>query len=190
MAKVPGGKNGENLTEREKEGARLNKEEQKNGAVNVCVFSDSHGYPDHMLRVIEKEQPDLIFHLGDGESDLRAVRRANPDLTIHSVRGNCDLFSAAPTLLKTKVAGVKFFATHGHEYKVKYDRDFQTLRYAGLEADARVVLFGHTHIPYHDRVWGMEIVNPGSIGYGPRAGYAVLMIEDGKVAANLKQIAR
>ena len=154
----------------------------------VCVFSDSHGYPDHMLRVIEKEQPDLIFHLGDGESDLRAVRRSYPDLPIHAVRGNCDMFSAAPALVKTKVAGVKFFAAHGHEYKVKYDRDLQTLRYAGLEADAGVVLFGHTHVPYHDRVWGMEIVNPGSIGYGPRAGYAVLTIEDGKVTANLKQL--
>lgn len=169
---------------KEREGNDLNTQ------AKICVFSDSHGYPDHMLRVIEKERPDLIFHLGDGESDLRAVRRAYPDLPIHCVRGNCDMFSAAPAVMKTKVAGVKVFATHGHEFKVKFDRDFQTLRYAGLEADARVVLFGHTHAPYHDRVWGMEIVNPGSIGYGTRPGYAVLTIEDGKVTANLKQIAQ
>ena len=164
--------------------------EETNRTAKVCVFSDSHGYPDHMIRVIREEQPDLIFHLGDGESDLRAVRRAFPDLPVHAVRGNCDLFSSAPALVRTRVAGVKVFATHGHEYRVKYDRDFQTLRYAALEADARVVLFGHTHIPYHDRVWGMEIVNPGSIGYGTRAGYAVLNIEDGKVTASLKQLAR
>jgi len=154
----------------------------------LCVFSDSHGCPDHMLRAIRKEAPDAIFHLGDGEGDLRAVRRDYPDLPIHSVRGNCDLYSADPVLLRIELEGKKIFATHGHAYKVKYDRDFQTLRYAALEADARIVLFGHTHVPCHQRVWGMEMVNPGSIGYGAHPSYAVLTLDGDRVTADLKRI--
>lgn len=154
----------------------------------LCVFSDSHGFPDHMLRAIRKEAPDAVFHLGDGEGDLHQVRREFPDLPVYSVRGNCDLFSAAPALVRTEIGGKKIFAAHGHTYKVKYDRDYQTLRYAALEADARIVLFGHTHIPYHERVWGMEIVNPGSIGYGSRPGYAVVVIDGDRVTADLKRI--
>ena len=76
--------------------------------------------------------------------------------------------------------------------KFKYRVYFDLLRlyYAAEEREADVVLFGHTHVPFHDRVWGMEIVNPGSISYGSRPGYAVLALEDGKVTANLKQIKR
>ena len=91
-------------------------------------------------------------------------------------------------LLKTEIAGQKVFATHGHAYKVKYDRDYQTLRYAALEADARLVLFGHTHVPYHDRVWGMEMINPGSIGYGNKPSYAVVELDETGVTADLKRI--
>lgn len=153
----------------------------------LCVFSDSHGCPEHMLRVIRQEAPDAVFHLGDGEGDLKAVRRAFPDLPLYQVRGNCDWASAAPALLRTEVEGQKVFATHGHLYDVKMGRDYQRLRYAALEADARLVLFGHTHIPYHDRVWGMELVNPGSIGYGARPSYAVVTIDGKAIAADLKR---
>lgn len=150
----------------------------------VCVFSDSHGCPDHMLRVIREEEPDVVFHLGDGERDVAAVRRAFPGLTVHAVRGNCDW--SGPALIQTRIEGQKVFAAHGDAYRVKSDRDYQTLRYAALEADARLVLFGHTHRPYHDRVWGMELVNPGSVGYGPYASYALVTIDGEKITAQLR----
>ncbi len=155
--------------------------------VKICVFSDSHGYPDHMLRAIRAESPDQVIFLGDGEGDLRAVRREFPGLTVHSVRGNCDVGSASPALLRMETEGTKIFATHGHAYHVKMDRDYQRLRYAALEADARIVLFGHTHVPYHERVWGMEIMNPGAIGYGSRPSYGVVTVDNGAVTADLKR---
>lgn len=153
----------------------------------ICVFSDSHGYGDPMLHAIRVESPDLIIHLGDGESDLAKVKGNFPDLEIRSVRGNCDVFSAEPVLLQTEVEGKKIFATHGHTYNVKLDRDYRRLRYAALESDARIVLFGHTHIPYHDRCWGMEILNPGSICAGPSPSYGVLVIDGDDMTAQLKR---
>ena len=154
----------------------------------ICVFSDSHGYPDNMLRAMELEAPDMVIFLGDGESDLIAVKNRFPEAEYHSVRGNCDYRSAAPLRLLLTVEGVRIFAVHGHEYNVKLDRELTRLRYAALEQDAKVVLFGHTHRPFQDWSLGMEILNPGSVGYGPRPSYAVLTIEDGYARGELKNL--
>jgi predicted phosphodiesterase len=49
-----------------------------------------------------------------------------------------------------------------------------------------VVAFGHTHIAWHRTVDGIHFVNTGSVGRpkdgDPRAGYAVVEMEDGAVA--------
>jgi putative phosphoesterase len=51
---------------------------------------------------------------------------------------------------------------------------------SGIDAD--FLLVGHTHLPFHFRMGGLEVVNPGSVGQpkhgDPRAAYAI--IEDGR----------
>ena len=81
-------------------------------SVKICVFSDSHGESDAMLRAIASESPDLCFYLGDGWADLAPVQRTFPDLTFHAVRGNCDLFSPLPLSLRCQVDGVTIFAVN------------------------------------------------------------------------------
>ena len=53
------------------------------------------------------------------------------------------------------------------------------------EANANLLLLGHTHIPLHLPTASGTLVNPGSIGQprdgDPRASYATLDIQDGKV---------
>ena len=59
------------------------------------------------------------------------------------VSGNCDFFDAdTPSELVLEMEG-KGFVTHGHKYRVK--DGLNTLYYRGLELDADIVLFGHTH---------------------------------------------
>lgn len=152
----------------------------------LLVFSDSHGCAGHMLRAIEAEAPDGIVFLGDGERDLHEVMRRFPNLPVKSVRGNVDGQSAAPLLLRDTIEGKRVFAVHGHEYNVKYGGGIQRLCYAAMEADADIVLFGHTHAPYSDRYLGMDILNPGSIGSNARPTYGVVTIADGAVATRIK----
>jgi putative phosphoesterase len=62
------------------------------------------------------------------------------------------------------------------------DRDEELLD----EADARRVLFGHTHVPFaRTSAGGVELVNPGSVGMpfdgDPRAAYA-LLDDDGRLS--------
>jgi putative phosphoesterase len=56
------------------------------------------------------------------------------------------------------------------------------------DAQADVIVFGHTHVPYHRIVDGVHFVNTGSVGRpkdgDARAGYCVLTLgDDGSVSA-------
>ena len=155
----------------------------------ICVFSDSHGSSENMLRAIEKESPDRVFFLGDGAADIAAVAKKHPQLTVYTVRGNCDAHSAAPIILRATVDGKKFFATHGHTFDVKTDATFGELCSAAMEADAEVVLFGHTHVPFKDRRLCMEILNPGPIGSNTAApSYGIVRIENGTICTELRTL--
>lgn len=154
--------------------------------MKICVFSDSHGYAGNMIKAVRLENPALCFFLGDGETDLVTLRGSYPDLPIYTVRGNCDLRSTQPLILNAVVSGFRFYAVHGHQHEVKYDDSVRELCYAALRADADVVLFGHTHLPYLDHHLGMEIMNPGSIGKVKNPSYGLLTIEDGKLSAEIR----
>ncbi|MCM1217157.1 MAG: YfcE family phosphodiesterase [Roseburia sp.] len=154
----------------------------------VCVFSDSHHCVVNMMRAISLETPDYIIHLGDGESDMHPVKKEFPEITAYCVRGNCDLHSALPLVQKIEIEGKRIFAAHGHMYNVKSDSTFWDLRCAAMEADADIVLFGHTHLPFKDRSLGMEILNPGTIGNVERPRYGVISIGNNTVSTELKEL--
>lgn len=156
--------------------------------MKICVFSDSHGYAGNMIMAVRLENPALCFFLGDGETDLVTLRGSYPDLPIYTVRGNSDLRSTQPLILNAVVSGFRFYAVHGHQHEVKYDDSVRELCYAALRADADVVLFGHTHLPYLDHHLGMEIMNPGSIGKVKNPSYGLLTIEDGKLSAEIRYL--
>ena len=152
--------------------------------MKLCVFADTHGTSDNMSHAIYVEEPDLVFHLGDGERDLKPVRRRYPKLEIHSVCGNCDVNMSLPDKVILTLEGVKIFAVHGHRYDVKYDQELDFLLRSAEHEQTNVVLFGHTHVPYCERRDGILLVNPGACGYfQPR--YARLFLEHGEAWAEL-----
>ena len=55
-----------------------------------------------------------------------------------------------------------------------HDPILRELCEAALEADADVVLFGHTHAPFRDFTMGMHLLNPGSIGPTTRPSYGII----------------
>ena len=60
------------------------------------------------------------------------------------------------------------------------DRDEEYFREMGDAADADIIIFGHTHRPYHRIVDGRHFVNAGSVGYADDApgqtGYIVVLV--------------
>ena len=153
--------------------------------MKVAVFSDSHGYMDHMVAAVEEEQPDHIFFLGDNLRDGKALVRLYPDLPISMLRGNCD-FGPGQDELVVELEQVRFLLVHGHLQGAKSGT--AGLLAAGRSCQADMVCFGHTHQALND--WngvGPWLFNPGTIGgVRARCGYGILQVEKGTLNAWLK----
>lgn len=141
-----------------------------------------------MIRAIEREGPSLCFFLGDGERDLRRVQERFPALPFYAVRGNCDLRSTLSGSLTCTVGGVCIFAAHGHLFDVKYEPDLDSLAAAARKAGASLALFGHTHHACLEKHHGITFLNPGTIGRTAHPCYALLYLDGGSFAAELKTV--
>lgn len=140
----------------------------------------SRRLPAAVLR--EVATADVVLHAGDvtQPQHLAELARFGP---VHAVLGNNDpeLVGRLPVTLELELAGVRVAMIHdsgpapGRERRL-HDR-FPT---------ADVVVFGHSHIPWHRRgVDGQVLFNPGSPTERrrqPHRTFGVLELADGGVA--------
>jgi uncharacterized protein len=137
------------------------------GQLAVVVIADTHGQAHPNARpLIERLAPDLILHAGDiGDvSVLDPLREVAP---LHAVRGNID--GRAPGFADSMdidfVAGnrsvLKVLLLHIAVYGPKLRAEVARL---AADHSARVVLCGHSHVPFLGRDRGLVTFNPGSIG--------------------------
>lgn len=156
--------------------------------MKILVLSDSHGNVDNMARAVEKEQPRMIFHLGDCWADAEKLRDRFPSIPMEQVPGNCDYRSFEQAERILFVEDKRILICHGHTLGVK-----QSLLRAGYRAEEEnldLLLFGHTHRPLVDKRGKTLFVNPGSIGDYFHPFYAVVTIENGKVDAHTYPLER
>lgn len=129
--------------------------------MRIGVVSDIHGGFDELQQALKAMGPiDLLLHAGDGRRD---VDRLLLETTIpcQRVAGNCDFAGDLPNDLQLALDRWNVFLTHGHHYGVK-----QGLMRIGLKAKEMgvdLVVFGHTHQPYHGAYHGVTLFNPGSL---------------------------
>jgi putative phosphoesterase len=130
--------------------------------VLVAVISDTHmaggrrRLPDACVTAIEGA--DLLIHAGDVMTPeaLAEIEAIGPPLV--AVAGNMD----PPTLGLPPTAAVD---TPGGRIIVVHDAGPASGRLARLRRlypEAAAVVFGHSHIPLHERDGGFQIFNPGS----------------------------
>ena len=137
-----------------------------------------------MLDAIWEESPDAVLHLGDHASDCEQIIQTFPRIYLRAVRGNCDFGEAELDRDEFVLGGKRFFMTHGNLYGVKMGLD--SLVNTAMCAEADVVLFGHTHIPFYDEYGELHIINPGSVGYD--GDYGVIEINNDKIEYTQKNI--
>ncbi|MEE1319349.1 MAG: metallophosphoesterase [Ruminococcus sp.] len=151
--------------------------------MRILVVSDTHG-DVYTLRKVVNSQPtaEIIIHCGDGDEQVQFLKENYKDKMIVGVKGNCDWYSFLPAKEILSVCGKKIFITHGHLYNAKLT--LYQLVCAAREAQADILLFGHTHNAMTDYEDGLHIMNPGSChGYG--ASYGFIDITDkGDIVTN------
>jgi putative phosphoesterase len=158
--------------------------------MRAVVLADTHirdngstRLPDRAWEVVHGA--DVVLHAGDvvGERFLDELRSVAP---VHAVLGNndTDLTGALPMTIELELGGVPIGMIHdsgprrGRELRMR--RRFPT---------ARVVIFGHSHIPWNAPGVGDQLLlNPGSATQRrrqPHRTVGVLHLDAGTVRSEL-----
>ena len=153
----------------------------------IGVISDTH-IPKHGARLPESvlrhfEDVELILHAGD-LSTLAVLDQFSAYAPVEAVQGNVEQQEVAPMLpiKRTLLVGgceigmVHILGDRDH-YRRNARREFPT---------ARVVVFGHSHIPWLEDSDGLMLLNPGSAmdrRRQPHCTVARLTITDGEPSA-------
>ena len=152
--------------------------------LRILIMSDSHGRNENVELAIAQVREEIgefqmLIHLGD-VGDAREIESL-AGVPCYIVRGNTDYDAKHLNANVIEAGGHRIFATHGHLYQV--DTRLELLRFAALENDCDIAMYGHTHVPYLEEAPDdVTILNPGSISKPRQADhrytYMVMEIDD------------
>lgn len=152
--------------------------------LRILIMSDSHGRNENVELAIAQVREEIgefqmLIHLGD-VGDARELESL-AGVPCYIVRGNTDYDAKLLNANVIEAGGHRIFATHGHLYQV--DMRLDLLRFAALENDCDIAMYGHTHVPYlEEDPDDVAILNPGSISKPRQADhrytYMVMEIDD------------
>ncbi|MFG6495228.1 metallophosphoesterase [Fictibacillus sp. UD] len=133
----------------------------------ILIISDTHmpkkgtTIPEPILTVL-KNGVDYILHAGDWttESLYEELQSFAP---VYGVKGNVDngtWSSTLPEKVLLELEEVKIAMVHGHLGKGRStpERAFRACE----DDDVDVIIFGHSHIPFHEVKDNKILFNPGS----------------------------
>jgi uncharacterized protein len=137
------------------------------GGLRIVAVSDTHGRPHpKSAALIAAQRPNYILHAGD-IGDLAVLDRLATIAPTYAVRGNIDAHGdGLPDVLTIDVCEgdesvFKMLLLHIGVNGPKLRAD--TVRLAEAEG-ARMVVCGHSHVPFIGRDRGLTVFNPGSVG--------------------------
>ncbi|QZA32380.1 metallophosphoesterase [Hydrogenibacillus sp. N12] len=141
--------------------------------MEFLVMSDSHGLVEAVEAVVQRHPGVRGIHCGD----VVAPVDRPPFAELLIVAGNQDRGAGLPAHRLLRWEGEAILVTHGHRFDVQ--ADLLKLRLFAEAQGARIVFYGHTHVPGWTVDGGVLLLNPGSLarprGY-PHPTYAVVRL--------------
>ncbi len=158
--------------------------------MKVAVLADTH--TRGMTRTVPMgawpylESSDHILHAGD-VVDTALLDELKSLAPVTVVMGNCDALDVrewgAEEVTEVELGGIKIAMLHDSG-STKGRRERMRKRFP----DARVVIFGHSHIPFNEDKDGLLLFNPGSPTWKRKAPFpsmGLLWIKDGSVEGEI-----
>ncbi|MBX9695659.1 MAG: metallophosphatase family protein [Cyanobacteria bacterium] len=152
----------------------------------VAVISDTHvpnrakDLPEEAYELIDSS--DMLIHAGDMlTKDFLA--RLEKRLPVSAVRGNNDVDLQLPETLELTLDDVNVAVIHDSGPS-KGRRERMQSRFP----NARIVIYGHSHIPECSDEGGLLLLNPGSPTDRRRQPYftmALLELKEGEISAEI-----
>lgn len=133
--------------------------------MKIIVFSDSHTDTHTMAEAVVKEEPDMIFHLGDNAKDAAFLKESFGGIPLFNVIGSTNDSGEGSEEICKDIMGYKILLTHGHQHGVDRDNPAtkKLLEYAKSKA-ADILIYGHSHQAFAFNDSGIWLFNPGRIG--------------------------
>jgi len=129
--------------------------------MRIGVVGDIHGKFLELKNALNRMGViDELWFTGDGIKEINRLRLEN-GVILRGVCGNCDLSGGYSELELFRLDGFKVLLTHGHRYGVK--SGMTRIEMAAAAEEARLVVFGHTHLPFNDEWRGIRFFNPGTL---------------------------
>ena len=137
------------------------------GGVRLAIVADTHSAPHpRTAELLAAIAPDAIVHAGD-IGDLSVLDDLAKIAPVYAVRGNIDTHARdLPDVLLLDIdapgaASFRILLTHIAVYGPKLRAEIAKLAKA---EKARMVVCGHSHVPFIGVDQGLTVFNPGSIG--------------------------
>jgi putative phosphoesterase len=137
------------------------------GELRLAVVADTHSEPhENAERLLRALAVDAILHAGD-IGDLAVLARLEQVAPVIAVRGNIDEHAeglANAISLDLQAAGetaLRILLTHIAVNGPRIRADAARL---ALDSGAKLIVCGHSHVPFIGRDRGLTVFNPGSIG--------------------------
>ena len=156
----------------------------------IAVVSDTHSYmiPDQVLKGLK--EADLVIHAGDicDAQMLNEIAKIND---IRAVYGNMDeaaLRKKLPRRLVLTCEGVHIGIVHGDGSPEGLIGRVE-MELEGLDVD--VIIFGHSHEPFNQKIGDVLFFNPGSPNdniFAPYRSYGILEINGNSVKAKIIKV--
>ena len=162
------------------------------GALRIVVVADTHSEPHpRSAEIIAAEHPDHILHAGD-IGDLAVLDQLAKLAPVSAVRGNIDVRAdEVPDTLTIDVRDdddtlFKILLVHIAVNGPRLRAD--AVRMAKAKG-ARIVVCGHSHVPFIGRDRDLTVFNPGSIG-PRRFGLPIVLgvIDVGQQGVTMKHV--
>jgi putative phosphoesterase len=136
------------------------------GGLRLAIVADTHSSPHPKVAGwIAALAPDAILHAGD-IGDLAVLDALAKLAPVIAVRGNIDERAYLPDVVTLDVrsgggSALKLVLMHIAVYGPKIRADAARL---ATSHGARLIVCGHSHVPFIGRDRGLTVFNPGSIG--------------------------
>lgn len=153
-------------------------------SLRIAIISDTHAVLDERIADLIK-QTDIAIHAGDICCGS-VLEKMHPKLGhVLAVTGNNDhhtiwpseqkeIVEALPDVAEIQLPGGLLVVEHGHTHG-HHQPDHASLRKA--HAQAKVIVYGHTHVQVCDRDESPWVINPGAAGATrTRGGPACLIL--------------
>lgn len=134
----------------------------------ALIIADSHGRFSDMIKIFRNEKPHYVIFAGDLADDAHTLESIEPEAAYFIVKGNCDYsdYNTSDKMMP-QIEGRKWLIVHGHLHSVNWG--LAELKQEAEEAEADIVIFGHTHQYYQKQIGNRLFFNPGALQDGKYA---------------------